>query len=120
METAPPPSPTHIFGCCILFCTLHFKKHIEVLDCGQQTARRPLKGLENMSYEEELRDLGLFIPKRSLRGPVSLSQLPGNRFLGPVYSACSTWTRGSGLELRKGVFRLDTRKILCTVEVLRR
>ena len=109
---------------CVQFWTPQFKRDIDKLEQVQRRATKMVRGLQTMSYEERLQDLGMFsLQKRRRRGDT----IAVFRYLKGCHSAEGLAlfslaqegrTRSNGMKLQGSRYRLDIRKNFLTVRAI--
>ena len=114
----------HLDYCIQLWGPQH-KKDMDLLKQVQRRATKMIRGMEHLSYEERLRELGLFsLEKRRLQGDVIVSfqylkgayKKDGDKLFSRAFFDRA---RGNGFKLKEGRFRLDIRKSFFTMGVVK-
>jgi len=107
----------HPESCVQLWSPQHRKRHGDV-GAGPEEAMKMINGLEPLSSEERLRELGLIsLEKRRLQADLRaacqyLTEAHKKAAEGLLTRACSDTTRGDGFKQKRGRFIFDVRNSL--------
>lgn len=110
---------------CIQLWSFQYKKDMDMLEHFQRRAMRILRGLEHISCEHRLREMGFFIlGKRRLLGGIIvafqyLQEAYGKRGERHFVREYSDRTRSNSFKLKEGKIRLNMRKKFISVKVVR-
>ena len=100
--------------------TPQYKKDVELLEWIQKMVTKMIRGLEHLTSEDRLRELGLFDLKKALGGIFQyLKGTYRKAGEGLFIRVGSDRMRGNGFKLEEGGFRLEIRKKFFTVRVVR-
>ncbi|KFQ67008.1 hypothetical protein N335_11391, partial [Phaethon lepturus] len=110
---------------CHQFLSPQHRKDMDLLKRVQRMSTKKIRGMEHLSYEDMLRELGLFsLGKRRLWRDLTAAfqylkgayKKDGDRLFS---RACCNRTRGNGFKLKEGRFQLDLRKKFFTMRVVK-
>ena len=110
---------------CIQMWSPQHRRDMDLLEHIQRKATKMIQRVECLFYEDRLRELGLLnLEKRRLQGDLRAAfhflkggcKKEGDRLFSRV---CCDGTRRNNFKLKDGRFRLDIRKMIFTVMVVR-
>ncbi|KAK4815522.1 hypothetical protein QYF61_003214 [Mycteria americana] len=114
----------HLESCVQLWSPQH-RKDMDLLEQVQRRATKMIRGMEHLSYEERLRELGLFsLEKTRLQGDPTVAfqylkrahKKDGDKLFS---RSCCDRTRDNCFKLKEGRFRLAMRKKFFTIRVVK-
>ncbi|KAK4813831.1 hypothetical protein QYF61_001835 [Mycteria americana] len=124
LPLCPALMSPHLEYCVQLWSPEH-RKDMDLLEQVQRRVTKMIRGMEHLSCEGRLRELGLFsLEKRRLQEDLIVAfqylkgayKKDGDRLFS---RACSDRTRGDGFKLKEGRFRVDIRKTFFTMRVVK-